>query len=494
MRNSYVVASVQPSVVWLDRSSLNRRLDATYYSATHMRLDKALSKAGLRTEALGSFLVGPRRILYMNTKTFERQSEDRSRIRFVSGVDVDEATCSIRWDKTLFVDRSMAVQYPKGLLRPKTLLIKVKGPNQLAAFVEAPPTAALVSGTFVFGQVKSINPWYLTVYITTSLAMQWRTRLRQNITVEFTPYEELAEIPVLLPSPEIQRAIGNKIRKAERLRELAKVQWTSALAELSVALGVSLTAERFEQLSPSELRRIGYYCIATRPATVLTSVSDEIGAQYFHPRRIHAQELAGKSWQQLSEVSKRVRRKGKSKRFVGLEHISSATGVIDPIPDADDRAGVTFRRGDVLFSRLRPYLNKVTIWTSEFGVGSSELLVYRPLPHIDEFYLFLVLKSLLGMYQVIDVTSGSTHPRVDEEVVDAIRIPRLQGETEVEIGERVAGALSQWYEAQQLIPRARLDVESLVDGTLVAEELVSQGEVLERWLAEHPSPDGAEAN
>ena len=79
-------------------------------------------------------------------------------------------------------------------------------------------------------------------------------------------------------------------------------------------------------------------------------------------------------------------------------------------------SGITFERGDILFSRLRPYLNKVAIWEKKRGLGSTGLLVYRPILDINRYYLYLVLKSPLGLYQIIDVTSGSTYPRVDEHV------------------------------------------------------------------------------
>jgi len=180
--------------------------------------------------------------------------------------------------------------------------------------------------------------------------------------------------------------------------------------------------------------------------------------------------------------------------FIGLDAIDPKTGLITISlgnEGASANAGAFFESNDIIFSRLRPYLNKVSIWPIAWGdgCGSGELLVYRPNKDIiNPYYLFFILKSYIGLYQVVDVTSGSTHPRVDAKVVDSIKIPRFGDVEEENIGNLVFTSLSYWYESQQLIPESITNIEALIDGTLNIDKLLTEGKEIEHWLKENPSP------
>lgn len=493
----YTVASTSPSAIWIEPQSFRSRIDATYYSVQHMRLDDIASNINDGAfRPLGSLLTKPRRILYMKTDTFDGQSEGNKRIPFISGIDIDGNTASINWATVKFVDAWMAERYPNGILQPNSLLIKVKGPHQLATFVERPPCTALVSGTCVICGVCDVDSHYLVAYLTSSYAEKWRTRLRQNITVEFTPYEELAAIPVIYPNPGLQVAIGSEIRKADRLRALGRTNWIAASQRLEKLLGISLSPKTFNNFSSDDVSNATYKCRSLSPAIAIAETASELGAQYFHPRRIHARQVASKAARcsPLREVAQRISRgNGMSGGFIGLDVIDSETGLIDfhsASAEAAETGCASFEENDVLFSRLRPYLNKVSIWpcAKAPGRGSGELLVYRA-TEIDSHYLFFVLKSQLGLNQVIDVTAGSTHPRADAEVVDEVFIPRLDENAELEIGALVRAAHMFWYEAHDLLPRAKADVEALIDGTLDEKRLLDQGEEIIAWLAAHPLPE-----
>jgi type I restriction enzyme, S subunit len=491
----YLIASTSPSAVWVDPRSFRDRVDATYYSADYFKLDDIAAEFNERSiRPLGKLLDKPKRVLYMKTDTFDEQTPELTRLPFISGVDIDGSTATINWANTKFVDAWMADRYPNGILQPNSLLIKVKGPHQLATFVERPMCTALVSGTCVISGVRDCDPFYLVAYLTSSYAESWRTRLRQNITVEFTPYEELAQIPIVYPDEKIQKAIGNKLRKAERLRQIAGSQWLSANRELEQSIGIDLSKEKFSGFTTNDIQAEDYYCHSLSPAIAVADVDDELGAQYFHPRRMHARRIASQtgSWDTLGNLTAKVNRgAGSRPGFLGLDAIDSFTGIINLSSESDggETTCSNFVAEDLLFSRLRPYLNKVAIWPTQQGPGkgSGELLVYRS-QSIDPYYLFLIAKSPLGLNQVIDVTAGSTHPRVDVEVVDEIRVPRLHEAVEKRIGSKVRCAHSHWYQAQGLVPSAKMDIEALLTGTLDEGSLLREGNEISSWLDSNSLP------
>ncbi len=106
---------------------------------------------------------------------------------------------------------------------------------------------------------------------------------------------------------------------------------------------------------------------------------------------------------------------------LGLASIEQHTGQVLPVSD-DPATGRLFESGDVLFSRLRPRLNKVAAMTFA-GRCSPEFYVLRPKAGVDPDYLAAVLRSPLVLRQLVHMTTGSTHPRVAEADARGLVVP-----------------------------------------------------------------------
>jgi len=104
--------------------------------------------------------------------------------------------------------------------------------------------------------------------------------------------------------------------------------------------------------------------------------------------------------------------------YLGLENIESNTGRLllsDPIEQVESTV-VVFRKGDVLFGKLRPYLAKV-VHADFDGVGTTELLVLRPEENVDGHFLFYHLLAD-GFIDTVDgLTYGTKMPRTNAEQI-----------------------------------------------------------------------------
>lgn len=112
-------------------------------------------------------------------------------------------------------------------------------------------------------------------------------------------------------------------------------------------------------------------------------------------------------------------------RYVGLEHFDSGIPTIVRWGSTDDVSSATtvFRRGDVLFSKLRPYLRKVAVSGFE-GRCTSEALVYRPrVMNIDAGYLGLVLQSDAAIGHAQASSAGSRMPRTSAKLMSSLKVP-----------------------------------------------------------------------
>lgn len=81
-----------------------------------------------------------------------------------------------------------------------------------------------------------------------------------------------------------------------------------------------------------------------------------------------------------------------------------------------------FHEGDILYGKLRPYLNKVAVAPSE-GVCSTDIWAFEPSSLIDRHYAYLVLSSPALVGRVSQLTRGANLPRIDASTFDSIEIP-----------------------------------------------------------------------
>ena len=98
--------------------------------------------------------------------------------------------------------------------------------------------------------------------------------------------------------------------------------------------------------------------------------------------------------------------------YLGLEHLASGRLVRIGGGRASNMRSTTsaFQSGDVLYGKLRPYLDKATL-VDEAGVCTTELLVLRPKADIDPRFLLAMVHSPLFLEFAVAGTTGVRHPR-----------------------------------------------------------------------------------
>ncbi len=99
--------------------------------------------------------------------------------------------------------------------------------------------------------------------------------------------------------------------------------------------------------------------------------------------------------------------------YVGLEHIEKDTGNLLGHGYSDEVRSTksAFRGGDLLYGRLRPYLNKVHVVDFD-GICSTDILVFPETPHVsNRFLLYRLLSPDFVRYANLRM-SGVQHPRV----------------------------------------------------------------------------------
>lgn len=135
--------------------------------------------------------------------------------------------------------------------------------------------------------------------------------------------------------------------------------------------------------------------------------------------------------------------------YIGLENIESNTGEYIQTNDKQSisSAGI-FKEGQILFPKLRPYLNKV--YLAEFdGLCSTEFHIFKSEKFSNEF-LSIYLRSDLIVNQTKHLMTGNTLPRLQTDDINNLPVPNisLDKQNEIVYLYRIANKQKQQKEAQ----------------------------------------------
>jgi hypothetical protein len=153
--------------------------------------------------------------------------------------------------------------------------------------------------------------------------------------------------------------------------------------------------------------------------------------------------------------------------YLGLEHITEGTGEstwTGPCKGATIKSTKNvFRKGDVLYGKLRPYLNKV--WIAEFdGVCSTEMMVLKP--RIPATLLKYLLLAPTFVEEAKAKTGGVSLPRIKPGEVMMIPVP--------DVGSQVAKLSKMASEIEIEKQRQQVKLERL---------RVAKQAYLDKWLS-----------
>lgn len=335
--------------------------------------------------------------------------------------------------------------------------------------------ATLGDNIFKVRYKNGVNPYYIHAYFSTDYGNKWVERYAQGGVQPTIIKESFREIKIPVPDIPIQDYIGNKIKKAENLREEARKLNEECRNEFNKELDLKVDFNKSNFVVGME----GYKTISSKPSIIYTTENYEmkIAPQYYHPRRVYLLEQLKQlkfNTKKLAELSNRISSKSRVNKFlyVGPDCIDNTFGYITPVPVNVTTNTVKAQKDDILFCRLRPNLNNVTICDMENIQASAEFLQYRVRDDFKYlYYLFFVLRHPYTLYQIVDTAIGD-RPRVDEELVDDILIPIISEETMAKIDENIKKALFNIRLANELTFEAQRDVESLIEGTFDESKIV----------------------
>ena len=143
-------------------------------------------------------------------------------------------------------------------------------------------------------------------------------------------------------------------------------------------------------------------------------------------------------------------------------------------------AGNKFYASDILYGRLRPYLNKIVVADLE-GVASGEFIVMRARAGVEPRYLQLFMHSRHFVNLATSDTSGD-RPRIDFDKIADLEIPIAPTAEQRRIVARIDELFTEVADGEAVLTRARDDLDTWRRALLKA---AVTGELTSKWRKLH---------
>ena len=254
----------------------------------------------------------------------------------------------------------------------------------------------------------------------------WSIAKSKGSTNPYVLFSDLADFEFELPPLEEQKVLVDKLWAAYRLKEAYK--------KLLVATDEMVKSQFIEMFGNPVTNTKGW------KTAKIKDVAPEMPSK---------EQLSGKIW------------------LLNLDMIESNTGrIIEEVYEAVENAlsVQSFDEGNVLFSKLRPYLNKVVI-PDEPGMATTELVPLRPEPSkLHKVFLSHLLRGNQFVNYANDIAGGTKMPRMpltELRNFDCI-LPPMDKQLEfVFIAEQVDKSK---FELKQCIENIDKVIKSLING------------------------------
>ena len=449
-------------VTWLHE--LEERIDPTYYKDEHKIFASKLNSLKFPVKKLGhlsNVICGP---FGSSVKTKDYSNDGTPLIR-ISDIDED---ANLQTGKVVFIDNELAENLKAYKVYENDLLISQRGSLGLVSLVTKQFSGSVISANFIaVKKLKNILPDYLKTIFTLSIGNGQITRKTSGQVQTKITTDDIKSILIPLPPKEIQDKIGAKMDDAYAAKKQKELEAQRLLDSIDDYLLGELGIELPEPEENTIKNRIFI--------RNLRKVSgDRFDANSYQKERLTAINIVKNSVfpvKMLRKIvifrSSKVSVIDKDVIYVGMENIESNTGNLlnTDLKESVSSASIFFKN-DILFPKLRPYLNKV-YYADKNGVCSTEFHVLYSKSESNEF-IANFLRSKIVVAQTKYLMSGNTLPRLQFEDIQKLFVPIPPLEKQIEISEHITAIRNQAKQLQQQakddLEKAKQEVEAMILG------------------------------
>lgn len=263
---------------------------------------------------------------------------------------------------------------------------------------------------------KKIIPKFLLKYLHSRIGQLYLEKLQHIASQPNINLDEILTINVIMPEKNEQKTILSNLKTIEDEIEDLSIKITQNLKKMNNVLldglGINLPPDvdisyYFDELDYDDRLSFGMHHPNNK------ALQNALKKAKYKPRPLD-------DFITLSDNSIDTKTNPDSIfTYIGLENIEQNTGKLIEVEKLLGREILSkskiFKKGQLMFSGLRPYLNKAFILTDyDSAIGSLELFICNAKNNVSLEFLKYYLLSELTLRQTKWILSGSSYPRLDD--------------------------------------------------------------------------------
>ncbi|MFA4909694.1 MAG: restriction endonuclease subunit S [Desulfobacteria bacterium] len=452
---------MQVSTVNFQNLNHEFRIDAEYYREEILNCLNVLEKHNKDSlDNLVDFIIGP----FGSTVTID-QYVDKSEYKYIRNKDINDFL--IKDDEPALIPKAVYDNLPKYHIREKDLLITVVGTLGKVAIATNNDTKSIFSCKSTIIRAKSINSFYLLVYLNSNTGKLFSLRGKRGAIQEGLNLPDLKEIQVFIPSNKFQTLIETTVKKSFAGADKSKKLYSKAQALLLSELGLT------DWQPKHQLSFIKNYSD--------TQQAERIDAEYYQPKYeeiVKAIKNYASGWDTLGNlvIVKKCVEVGSGEYldegipFVRVSNLSPFEITEEKYISEKLYAEIKRhqpKKDEILFSKdatpgIAHYLN-VNEFPPKMIPSGGILRLKSKTSKVNNEYLTLVLNSILTQEQINRDVGGSVilHWRPDQ--VKETVIPILPEEKQTQIQQKVIESFNLRKQSKHLLECAKRAVEVAIE-------------------------------
>jgi type I restriction enzyme S subunit len=373
--------------------------------------------------------------------------------------------------RDLTIDDKEVIRVPKDYLTSKSeiqhrdILILIKG-----ATIDAEWSVAIVpniresmiyNGSIFRVRVKTgYDPYYITAFMSTKYFLLQRTRAISNTGIYYNDKNSLENFMIAIPSPEIQKYIGDKVRRAEELREEAKAakkDYEYIIQDIYYDSNII----KFPK---------GFYTVQSHD---FDDKHLRIDSNFYNPLYKNGRLNSYKNVKLSKLVDLKKNCKIQAEEEYAYFEIGdlSTSNILDGKErvkgsELPGRAKLKLEKDDIIVSLVQESIEVTSYVDKELNntLTTNGCAVLIPRDKSLSGYLYAIISSKYFIAQKCRYISGTNIRSMSKDDLLDMKIPIVEDEIITKVNGLVLKEFTCLRESKQLILEAKQDVEDLIEG------------------------------
>ncbi len=467
MKNS-IVCSKKPNIVWISEKLIEDRFDANPFKAEYIE-DEIKESKFYKCKTINDILRSNKDLTGGSTPLGANYIE--SGIRFIRTQDVDFNWIDI--DNTVFISEEDDKKLKRSSLEVDDVLLTITGVKfGKSAPVRKTCLPANISQHSVKMHFKEgVDPYYISTFLNCLYGQKQIFKKSVGATRPAIDYSGIKTIKIPIPSPEIQKYIGDKVRKAEELREDAKILKKDA----EDILYNELKQEEFLEKQKTIINK--FMWLNNK------DIETRIDSEYYKPNYIlykHILKKNGIMTLKIKDIVKEIKtgttpesnfimQEEQNIKFLRVNNLDYCFLNEDDLLYIDnnyEEKKLRFLQQEDILVSIAGTLGRSSVVDTNNCTTNQNIaaLTLRNINDIRPYYLSLYFNSYFGKLSLDTISTQATVKYVNNELLGGIEIPIIKIDTQILIEKKVIEYKNKLNNSKQLIKQAKQDIEDLIEG------------------------------